>query len=261
MTNNYFVNPLIDLIEILKSEKGCPWDRKQTPLSLGKYLVEESLEAYEAINLNKIENIREELGDVLFQLCFIILLYQEKGLFSFEEVVKKSAAKMKFRHPHVFLDEKADNIEDVEKIWEKAKILEKSNAFISVMDKISSGLPALMKAHKISLKAVNCGFEWENIDGIFDKIYEEIDELKETFEKDLDLEKKEMEFGDLLFTIVNAGRFLGLESEASLLKSCDKFVKRFKWMEKQALSQGKDISLIERNSLEELWNYSKKIYS
>lgn len=117
MTNNYFVDSIIELIEVLKSEDGCPWDRKQTPLSMGKYLAEESLEAYEAILLGQNDDIREELGDVLFQLCFIIFLYQEKGLFSFNDVVKKVVEKMKSRHPHVFLDAEADSVEDVEKIW------------------------------------------------------------------------------------------------------------------------------------------------
>jgi len=196
----------------------------------------------------------------LFQLCFIIFLYQEKGIFSFKDIVENAVSKMKSRHPHVFLDERADSVKDVEVIWQNQKKLERKNAFLSVLEKIPSGLPALMKAHKISVEAVKCGFEWENIAGVFDKIHEETDELKEAFENDLSIEKKEMEFGDVLFTLVNAGRFLGIESEAALLKSCDKFVKRFKWMEKESFLNKKDIMSVERKELEDLWEKSKKIY-
>jgi MazG family protein len=218
------------------------------------------LEAYEAICLENIDNIKEELGDVLFQLCFIVYLYQEKGAFSFEELVKDCVSKMKFRHPHVFSKEKADSVEDVEKIWKNVKALEKQRSTKSVLDSVPSGLSALMKALKISDEAVKCGFEWGDIDGVFEKVSEETEELRETFKKDLDFKEKEMEFGDLLFTVVNAGRFLGIESEAALLKSCDKFEKRFRWMEKKALSQEKDIKNVARQELEDFWNMSKKIY-
>lgn len=259
MANNYFLDPVVDLIEILKSENGCPWDRKQTPVSLGRYLVEEAHESYEAINLGDEDNIREELGDLLFQLCFIIFLYQEKGSFSFEDVVKSSVLKMKFRHPHVFSDEKAKTSEEVEKIWKNVKALERKNQFKSVMDSVPSGLCALMKALKISEEAVKCGFEWDDVNGVFEKISEETEELKETFEKNFSFEEKQMEFGDLLFTVVNAGRFIGIESEAALLKACEKFEKRFRWMEEEAFSMEKDIKSVERHSLEELWDMAKKI--
>ncbi|MDY0131514.1 MAG: nucleoside triphosphate pyrophosphohydrolase [Desulforegulaceae bacterium] len=260
MADNYFLDPLMDLIGILKSEKGCPWDKNQTPFSLAKYLVEESHEAYEAIHSGKIESIKDELGDTLFQLCFIVLLYQEQGLFTFEDIVEKSVSKMKFRHPHVFSDEKACCEEEVKKIWENVKQLEKKDKFKSVMDSVPSGLPALMKALEVSEKAVKCGFEWSDLEGVFEKVFEEIEELKETFDKKLDFEDKQMEFGDLLFTLVNSGRFLGIESEAALLKACDKFEKRFRWMEKKVLSEGKEFESIDRIELENFWEISKKIY-
>ncbi|MGM0417816.1 MAG: nucleoside triphosphate pyrophosphohydrolase [Thermodesulfobacteriota bacterium] len=253
------VSSLFELIKTLRSENGCPWDKKQTPSSMAVHLVEEAFEAYEAIHCQSDLSVMDELGDTLFQLCFIILLYQEKDLFTFDDVVNQAFCKMKSRHPHVFGEEKADTKEDVEKIWKNAKAFENSNNKPSLMD-IPSGLPALTKALKISKNAVSAGFEWENSDDVFKKIHEEIDELQEAFRINSDKEKKETELGDVFFTMVNAGRFLNLESESSLLKSCSKFTKRFRMMEKEAEKINKKIEDLQREDLESLWNESKKIY-
>ncbi len=260
MKKNRDISELFSLIQILRSPEGCPWDRKQTPETMAKYLVEEAMEAYEAVHSKSSFQAMDELGDTLFQLLFIIDLYEENKSFSFSELIDNTLKKIISRHPHVFGEKKAEDLDEVEKIWADAKKAEKEgDIFESIMDKIPSGLPALMYALKMSKKAVVIGFEWDNLDEVFDKLYEEMEELRRSLKYE-NKTAQEMEFGDLLFTLVNVGRFMGIESEASLLKSCKKFRQRFQWMEKTALSQGKKLESFERKNMEDLWNRSKKYY-
>lgn len=252
------LTPIFDLIDKLRSPNGCPWDKEQTPGSMGKYLVEESLEANTAILSGENLDIMDELGDTLFQLCFIIHLFKEKGLFSLNDIVENTLSKMISRHPHVFGDESAKTCEDVKKTWQRVKDEENKEKGASIFDKIPSGLPALMLALKISKAAVNVGFEWDDIDGVMDKVYEEVEEFKASLGS-IDKEEAEMEFGDILFTLVNIGRFAGIESESALIKSCVKFEKRFRWMEKEAVKKGCSIEDVERGEMENLWNMAKNI--
>ena len=257
--SNFDLKPLFELIETLRGPEGCPWDKKQTPGSLSGFLIEEACEANDSIQTGSNDEIIDELGDVLFQLCFIIQLFQEKGCFSLEDVVKKSLNKMISRHPHVFGEESAETPEDVEKTWKKVKSLEKGSKLKSVFENIPSGLPALMLALKISKAAVGEGFEWDNIEGVLDKVSEELDEFKESLLKK-DENEKVMEFGDILFTLVNVGRFWGIESESALLMSSRKFEKRFRWMEEKACFKGTQLKKLPRRELENLWNESKDFY-
>lgn len=257
MIKSSSLEKIFNLIDKLRQPDGCPWDRKQTPATMARHLAEESLEAYDAIHCKSESEIKDELGDVLFQLCFIIFLYEEKGAFSFEDIAEHALNKMISRHPHVFEGVHAKTVEDVKAVWADVKAGEKKKE--SVFDSIPSGLPALMRALKVSEAAVDVGFEWDSVDEVYEKIYEEIDEFREA-SKDNSKEKQSVEFGDVLFTLVNIGRFFKLESESCLLKSCTKFENRFRWMEEQAQLKGRNIKNVERANLELLWNDSKKIY-
>ena len=250
---------LFDLITVLRGPKGCPWDKKQTPETMVKYLVEESCEARDSVLTGSRDEIIDELGDVLFQLLFIVSLYQEKGAFNFSDIIEHTLGKMVSRHPHVFGDEKAETVDDVEKTWTKVKKEEKGSGFESVFDKIPSGLPALMLALKVSKAAVDVGFEWDRIEDVLEKLKEEIDEFKEALDE-YDEKEQTLEFGDILFTLVNIGRFFGVDSETALIKSSVKFQKRFRWMEEEAFIKGEKISDVKRPEMEELWNKAKSFY-
>jgi len=248
------IKKLFDLISKLRSEDGCPWDKKQTPETMAKHLVHEAYEAYEAI-ITRENNICEELGDTLFQLTFILLLFHDSELFSVYDVINNVHDKMIFRHPHIFSNKKAETIKDVKKIWAEAKNQEKKKE--SILAGIPSGIPALMKALLISKKAVSSGFEWESYNDLLDQFTEEVLEFKDA-NKNNTKEEAELEFGDILFTLVNIGRVLGFDAESALLKSSYKFEKRFKFMEKKVLSQGLSFPDIPREKLEYLWELAKK---
>ena len=248
---------LIELIEILRGDKGCPWDKKQTPKSIAVYLIEEIFELFDAIAADKPEEICEELGDVLFQVFFIARMYQEKGLFSIKDVVRLNAEKMIRHHPHVFGKENSQTIETIKERWHEIKLKEKIHApDTSILDSVPARLPALMRAYRISERAAKTGFDWPDLAGVVQKVEEEWSELKAALTKS-DKDQTALEFGDLLFTLMNVARFVRVHPEVALAASTQKFVRRFKIMEKVASKKGRNLNTLTLEEMDALWEAAK----
>jgi MazG family protein len=253
---------LIKLIEALRGEKGCPWDKKQTPRTIALYLLEEVYELFDEIQSGKPDEICEELGDVLFQILFVARLYEEMGHFDILDVARRNTAKMIRRHPHVFGSETVDSADSVKQKWHQIKMTEKNlDQKASVLDSVPSGLPALMRAYRISERVARTGFDWDDMSGVMDKLREEWSELNTAMkDEDGDGDKVALEFGDVLFTLVNVARFANIHPETALLDSTKKFEKRFKHMEKIISDSGRTISSVSRNEKERLWEEAKQFY-
>jgi MazG family protein len=252
-----------DIISTLRGEKGCPWDRKQTPRNIAVYLIEEAHELMAAIESGDPAAVCEELGDVLFQVLFIGRMYQEQGLFDMESAASAIAEKMIRRHPHVFGDSFLETADQVRQQWHEIKMAEKKNTRASsLLDAVPDSLPALMRAYRISERAVRAGFDWDNILGVMEKVEEEWDEFKaeiggtgdDTGSKD----KVSDEFGDILFTLVNVARFARIHPETALAGSTQKFEQRFRRMEQAALSTGRTLDQVPRDEMERLWDEAKQ---
>ena len=258
------LNPVLEIIKTLRNpDGGCPWDREQTPLSMWKYLIEEIYELRDAILEDIPEDISEELGDVLFQLLFISEIYSERKEFDIFDCLKKVSEKMIRRHPHVYGKEKINTKKELVEIWEAIKKEEKKEAGKaldeSVLDSVPSGMPSLLRCHKVSSCAVKAGFDWDNIDEVLEKVREEFAELEQAIHAK-DKTAMADELGDVLFTLVNVARFVDIHSETALAGSIDKFERRYRHMEKLLKEQNaclKDLSKIDK---EELWGKAKDIY-
>jgi tetrapyrrole methylase family protein/MazG family protein len=264
MENNKKINELDELVkvmELLRSEKGCPWDRAQTVKELKSYVLEEAYELVEAIDSGDVSNIKEELGDLLFQVIFIARLFEEKGCFNIYEVAAGMKEKLIRRHPHVFASVKADTPAEVLFNWETIKKNEKKEGGVAsekhLLDSIQKNLPALMQAYKIGIKAALLGFDWSNVNEIFEKLNEEISELKEAI-KHNDMEEIEAEIGDIIFVISNISRFMKIDPEQALRKTNRKFIARFNYIEDTLNKEGKKFKDVDINYLEALWQASKK---
>jgi tetrapyrrole methylase family protein/MazG family protein len=255
---------------VLRGEKGCPWDKEQTHQSLRPYLIEESYEVIEAIDLNDPAKIREELGDLLLQVVFHAQLAEEAGTFTYADVVDGICEKMIRRHPHVFGEVKVDGVAGVLDNWQKIKAKEKGEQpetkTHSLLKGIPPGIPALQRAEKVQSRATKVGFDWPSIDGPLDKVREELDELLEVWRNDPEAarwtpdqrqDRLEEEFGDLLFALVNVGRFLHLHPELALNRTVDKFVRRFKQMEQLAQADGKALQEMDLQAMDKLWEQVK----
>jgi len=258
------VQKLSELIEILRSEKGCPWDRKQTTQSMAAYLVEEVYELLEALESGDPENIMEEMGDVLFQVLFLANLFRETGHFDIENVAERNLAKMTHRHPHVFGDAMAENDEDVRKQWREIKRNEKEMpSDTSILNSIPRKLPALMRAYRVSERAGGWGFDWDDVQGVMEKVEEEWAEFKEEIKAldnnaDPSKERMTLELGDILFTLVNVGRFLRIHPETALSVSTKKFEKRFRSMEQMLTRKHETPASVPREKLDQYWEEAKK---
>lgn len=245
---------LREIVKTLRGENGCPWDREQTPQTLKKYLIEETYELIEAIEKEKDEEIREELGDLLFLLIFILYLYEEKNVFSYKDVFYYTAQKMIKRHPHVFGDEVAKTAEEVLKNWQRIKKEEGKGS--SVLGNIPKSLPALQRAFRLGERAARVGFDWEKPEEVLNKLSEEAAELKEAIQKG-EKEALKEEIGDLLFTIANLSRKLNINPEEALKLALEKFENRFKRLEQEIEKRGlswKDVSLTQ---LDQIWEEIK----
>jgi MazG family protein len=261
------VSDLIRLIETLCGENGCPWDKKQTPRTLAVYLIEEVYELVDAIESKSPEDVCEELGDVLFQILFIAHLYQKAGQFDLQDVARHNTRKMIRRHPHVFGQETAATSEEVRRRWHTIKMTEKNHApDAGLLDSIPSGLPALMRAYRISERAARAGFDWKTISGVMEKVEEEWAEFKSEVadipesgsQQDATArEKLSLEFGDVLFTLVNVARFAKLHPETSLADSTRKFEKRFKHLEQAIVQSGRQVDSVSYAELNDLWGKAK----
>lgn len=247
---------LVEIMEILRSEKGCPWDRVQNHDTLKRYLLEETYELIEAIENKDPKSIKEELGDLILQIVFHSQIAKEQGNFDINDVIDSIIQKMIGRHPHVFGEAEFKTPEEVLNQWDERK-KEEGKLGGSILEGIPSALPSLLKAYKIQSRVAKVGFDWDNIEGIFDKLAEEINELKEAVElKHRD--KIEEEVGDVLFSIVNIARFLKIDPETALRKTNRKFEKRFKKLEQLSNKQGKSLKEMTLSEMDKLWKEIKR---
>ena len=259
LKDKYNIDDLVAIIKVLRAPGGCPWDREQTHESIKKNFIEETYEVVEAINKQSTDMLREELGDVLLQIVLHSEIESENGNFSFDDVVNDIVQKLVVRHPHVFGEVVANNTAEALNSWDAVKLKTKGqkNQTESMLS-VPRELPALMRAQKIQHKAAKIGFDWDNVGGAVDKLYEEIDELKTAMEqgKRFDIED---EFGDVLFSCVNIARFIDVDSEEALTASTDKFMSRFSLVEQMASEQGIDMKSSSIEELDRLWDKAKKI--
>jgi MazG family protein len=254
------VDGLISLIAALRGENGCPWDRRQTPESMAVYLIEEMYELVEAINEGDPDNICEELGDVLFHILFIVRFFAERGFFDINTVTERILTKMVRRHPHVFSNATVSDAEEVKAQWHKIKEKEKislKSESLSLLNSIPKALPALMRAYRVSDRAARAGFEWTEVDGVIQKAEEEWMEFQDELSKNRPTKNLPIEFGDLLFTLVNVARFAGIHPEMALKDATEKFENRFRIMERQIDQQGKTATEISRKEWDRLWDDAK----
>ena len=242
----YNFSDLVRIMEILRSKKGCPWDRKQTCESLVQYLINEVYELVDAMNNKDYENMKEELGDVLFILVFISQVSREKGKFDIYDVIDGICRKMIFRHPHVFGNEEVRRVEDVEQIWERQK--EKEGRSKKLLEGIPKSLPPIERAYELQRKASSVGFDWKDYKGPMGKVSEELNEVREAVKLN-DKGKIKEEIGDLLFSVINLSRLLNVNPTLALSSANAKFTKRFKYMESKGIN---------RENMENLWNEAKE---
>ncbi|MHB8525411.1 MAG: nucleoside triphosphate pyrophosphohydrolase [Candidatus Acidiferrales bacterium] len=262
---------LVKLQKRLRAANGCPWDREQTHESLRPFLIEETYEVLDAMEKGDAGKFAGELGDLLLQIVFHAELAKEAGRFDIGDVIRAVHTKMVRRHPHVFGKTKARTSTQVLKNWEQIKAEERGTESgttdgksrqDSVLAGVPRGLPALLEAYQLTRRASNIGFDWESVDGVLEKLNEEIAELREELrgtgaKKEKVQTKIEQEMGDLLFAAVNVARFVGADAELALKRANQKFVARFQWMERAAEEQGRRLADVPRDEMEGLWNQAK----
>ena len=266
---------LVALMARLRSPEGCPWDREQTYATLAPMLLEEAYEAFEAVEEargGRPANLCEELGDLLFQIVFYAQVAAERGEFTVEDVTDRIHAKMVRRHPHVFGDVTVRDNEELLRNWEALKAEEKRAAGkdveddASLLDGVSSKAPALMEAHQLATKAARVGFDWRDVDEIFDKLREEVEELREAIrdtreagaESESAAQRVREEVGDLLFAVTNIARHLDAEPEAALKLINRKFRRRFRHIERGLEKRGRELGQVTIDEMEELWQEAKR---
>lgn len=246
---------MLDVLDILRVK--CPWDAKQTNESLRGNTIEEVFELSDAILADDAPNIKKELGDVLLHIAFYSKIGEEKGDFDIADVADSLREKLVFRHPHVFGEVKAENAGEVSKNWEELKLKEKDGNK-TVLSGVPSTLPALIKANRIQEKARNVGFDWDTKEQVWDKVKEEIGEVEAEINK-MDSDKLESEFGDLLFSVINAARLYGVNPDNALEKTNRKFIKRFTYLERKAKEQCRSLKDMTLEEMDKIWEESKNI--
>ncbi|MDQ3918938.1 MAG: nucleoside triphosphate pyrophosphohydrolase [Acidobacteriota bacterium] len=272
---------LVALMSRLRSPEGCPWDREQTYATLAPMLLEEAYEAFEAVEEareGRPEHLREELGDLLFQIVFYAQVASERGEFTIDDVTEQIHSKMVRRHPHVFGDVKVRDNEELLRNWEALKAEEKREAGASggegsLLEGVSRKAPALMEAHQLATKAARVGFDWQSVDDIFDKLAEEVEELREAIRAqreagadagsgaggEAEFARVREEVGDLLFAVTNVARHLSVEPEAALKLANRKFRRRFRHIEERLRARGRDINEATLEEMEQLWQEAKGV--
>ena len=243
---------LLDIMDELRLK--CPWDKKQTFETLRCLTIEETYELTDAILENKTDDMRGELGDLMLHLVFYAKIADEQHLFNITDVLNGICEKLIRRHPHIFSTTHVENAEDVKVNWEKIKLKEGNR---SVLGGVPQSLPAMVKAYRIQDKAHGVGFDWDNANQVWDKVEEEMAEFKA--EMNNDTEKREEEFGDLMFALINYARHSGIHPEDALEKTNKKFIRRFKYIEDTARSQGRSISELSLDEMEQLWQQAKSL--
>lgn len=253
---------LKEIITILRKE--CPWDKAQTHQTLTTGMIEEAYEVVEAINNSDMDNLEEELGDVMLQVVFHGNLAEESGAFQLKSLINRECEKMIRRHPHVFLEERANNhiktIDNVLEKWENIKASEKAGKTqTEILSGVPLALPALTRAAKVQKKAAEVGFDWDDVSYAMDKVKEETLELIEAYKDNLDESKIKEELGDLLFSVVNVARFLKINPEEALKVTTDKFIRRFNYVEEQGLACGKSMEEMTLEEMDKLWDEAKEL--
>jgi tetrapyrrole methylase family protein/MazG family protein len=247
---------LVEIMRRLRAPGGCPWDAEQTHESLKRYLLEECYEVIEAIDKNDPDHLKEELGDLMLQPVFHAAIAAEKGEFTMDDVLATICDKLVRRHPHVFGDQVVKSASEQVENWERIKKKEKGEERKSALSGVPPHLPALMKAQKMTEKAARVGFDWEHVDQVFAKVLEELHEFEETMAAG-DEERMEAELGDLLFAIVNLGRFLALNPEEALRKTIDRFARRFAHVEETMHANGVHMNEATLEEMDRLWEEAK----
>jgi len=260
LKNKKDFNDLLEIIEILRSEDGCPWDREQTHKSLEKALIEESYEVLDAIEQDDDNSLIEELGDVLLQIVFHASIGKEDGYFDISDIIEGICNKMISRHPHVFKkSSELNSSEEVLAKWDELKKKEKGyDSITEEMRGITKGLPSLLRAHKVQEKAKKVGFDFDDVNFAINKVKEELEEVIDVYNTE-NVEKIKEEIGDLLFSCVNVSRFLKVDEEIALNYTIDKFIKRFDYIERRAKEKNVNLTDMSLNEMDELWEISKTI--
>ncbi|WP_397447070.1 nucleoside triphosphate pyrophosphohydrolase [Polaribacter sp. R77954] len=248
-------NRLLDIMDDLREK--CPWDKKQTLESLRHLTIEETYELADAILDNDLPEIKKELGDVLLHIVFYAKIGSEKKAFDMADVANSICDKLIDRHPHIYGDVKVDNVEDVKRNWEQLKLKEGKE---SVLEGVPKSLPAVVKASRIQEKVAGVGFDWDKPEQVWEKVQEELTELNDEI-KAKHKENIEKEFGDVLFSMINYARFIGVNPENALEKTNKKFINRFQFLEQEAKKEGKTLSDMSLEEMDIYWNASKKYFS
>ena len=251
------VSRLREIVARLRGPGGCPWDREQTHVSLRAALIEECYETIEAIEKGDDANLREELGDLLLHVVMHAQMGEERDAFDFEDVVEAVCDKLIRRHPHVFGSAQATESAQVVRLWESIKRAEKG-AESAVMDGLSAAFPALLLAHEVQKRAARVGFDWDDSFGAFEKLEEEIEELRKAISSD-GRPAIEEELGDLLFSVVNLARKLGVDSEMAMTAATRKFVRRFRALEAQIAAEGGKLEQTSAQEMNALWERNKQV--
>lgn len=244
---------LLNIMDDLREK--CPWDRKQTLESLRHLTIEETYELGDAILDNDLEEIRKELGDILLHIVFYAKIGSEKNAFDIGDVAEGICEKLISRHPHIYGDVEVADEEEVKANWEKLKLKEGKT---SVLEGVPRSLPAMVKATRIQDKARGVGFDWDNQEQVWDKVNEELGELKEEIDSNADKAEIESEFGDVLFSMINYARFIDVDPEMALERTNKKFIKRFQYLESESKKDGKEMSEMTLEEMDEYWNAAKK---
>ena len=245
---------LLDIMDELRA--NCPWDKEQTFESLRHLTIEETYELSDAIIEKDLEEIRKELGDLMLHIVFYAKLGEEAGKFEIASVLKGINEKLIRRHPHIFGDVKVSTATDVKDNWERIKLDEGRS---SVLEGVPMSLPAMVKAYRIQDKARGVGFDWENVEQVWAKVEEEIGELKYELANENTPEKREDEFGDLLFALINYSRFIDVNPETALERTNRKFIRRFKFIEKEAAGMGRKLHEMTLAEMDIIWNKAKEL--
>jgi MazG family protein len=258
------IEKLANLVERLRGDNGCPWDKEQTRETLKPMLIEEAFEVLDALDADNPDELKDELGDLLFQIVFHAQIARERGEFELADVIERSHIKMVRRHPHIFGNADLKTADDVLKNWEDIKAAEKGvpspshpKSDRSLLDGIPSKLPALHKACQMTAKASRVGFDWSRLEDILSKMHEEASELLEARDQN-DSQKVMEEVGDLLFAVVNIARFLGIDPETALGRSNEKFNRRFRHVESSIKRQGRELKNASLAEMDALWEEAKK---
>jgi nucleoside triphosphate diphosphatase len=249
---------LLQIMERLRDpQRGCPWDLEQTSRTIAPYTIEEAYEVADAIERDDDPAMRDELGDLLFQVVFHAQMASERGAFAFDDVVTAICDKLERRHPHVFGDARIDNAAAQTVAWEEQKRLERERAGASVLDDVPLALPALTRANKLGKRAALVGFEWPDVAGALDKLDEELGELRQEIREQVDEAALTNELGDVLFCVVNVCRYLKIDPETALRGANAKFERRFGYVERRLQEQGRSAREATLAQMDQLWDEGK----